>query len=285
MTTITVLHPGEMGAAVAAQAVLRGHRVLWVDAGRSAATRDRASAAGLEAVSALGPALGSSDVVLSICPPAYANEVARAVAAHGFRGIYVDANAISPSRASEIASVIAEAGGTPLDGSIIGPPPGGSTGARLYLSGDSGTGARVVELFTETTVDARLLDRPIGAASALKMAFASYQKTARTLVGLAHGLADEHGVTDQLVEEGKKMAGPLLADRDYLGSVARRAWRWDAEMLEIAAALDEANLPADLARATAEVLGRWAPLKDARPSAADAIEYLHTAKPSVGGHP
>ncbi|MFF1785578.1 DUF1932 domain-containing protein [Kitasatospora sp. NPDC058243] len=285
MTTITILHPGEMGAAVAAQAVLRGHRVLWVDAGRSTATRDRASAAGLEAVPDLGLALGTSDVALSICPPAYADEVARAVAARAFRGIYVDANAISPSRASEIASVIAEAGGTPLDGSIIGPPPGGSIGARLYLSGEPGPGAQVVKLFTETKVDPRLLDRPIGAASALKMAFASYQKSARTLVGLAHGLADEHGVTDQLVEEGRKMAGPLLADREYLGSVARRAWRWDAEMLEIAAALDEAGFPADLARATAEVLGRWEPLKDARPTATDAIEYLHTARPGVGDHP
>ena len=42
--TIAVLHPGEMGAGVAAQLVSAGHRVLWCSAGRSAATRKRAAA-------------------------------------------------------------------------------------------------------------------------------------------------------------------------------------------------------------------------------------------------
>src|SRR5262245_39188697 len=46
--TVCILHPGEMGAEVAAAASAGGARVLWVSAGRGGATRDRAGAAGLE---------------------------------------------------------------------------------------------------------------------------------------------------------------------------------------------------------------------------------------------
>jgi predicted dinucleotide-binding enzyme len=47
MTTIGVLHPGEMGTALAASLRERGHDVRWAGEGRSAATRERAAAAGL----------------------------------------------------------------------------------------------------------------------------------------------------------------------------------------------------------------------------------------------
>src|SRR4051794_5060221 len=47
MTTIGLLHPGGMGAALGACLRARGHDVLWVAAGRGAATRERADAAGL----------------------------------------------------------------------------------------------------------------------------------------------------------------------------------------------------------------------------------------------
>jgi hypothetical protein len=33
--TIVVLHPGEMGAAIGAGLIARGHRVVWACAGRS----------------------------------------------------------------------------------------------------------------------------------------------------------------------------------------------------------------------------------------------------------
>jgi len=52
MKTVALLHPGEMGAAIGACLGGRGLRVVWASAGRSAATRTRAKAAGL---AALGP--------------------------------------------------------------------------------------------------------------------------------------------------------------------------------------------------------------------------------------
>ena len=107
-TLIGLLHPGEMGAAVAACLTGRGYQVLWVPAGRGPATQARAAAAGLTA--AAGPdAAGQAadlarraDIILSVCPPHAALEVARAVAAAGFTGVYVDANAISPGTAHEV---------------------------------------------------------------------------------------------------------------------------------------------------------------------------------------
>ena len=47
---LTILHPGEMGASVAAAAISSGHRVLWVSEGRSDATKQRSLSLQLEDV-------------------------------------------------------------------------------------------------------------------------------------------------------------------------------------------------------------------------------------------
>jgi hypothetical protein len=51
--TIGILHPGEMGAVLGGLLRARGHRVLCAADGRSAKTRERAAAAGLEPVGSL----------------------------------------------------------------------------------------------------------------------------------------------------------------------------------------------------------------------------------------
>ena len=81
--TIGLLHPGEMGAAVGQCLTAAGHRVLWIPEGRSAATRERAAAAGLEGCGWAEMA-ARSDVIMAICPPGAALEVARTVAGTGF---------------------------------------------------------------------------------------------------------------------------------------------------------------------------------------------------------
>src|SRR5580658_534126 len=108
--TIALLHPGEMGAAVGACLVSRGIRVVWASENRSPATSDRAENAGFEGLGSLDRALAASDAVISICAPSGALELARQVASHGFRGIYIDANAISPARSREIGCLIETAG-------------------------------------------------------------------------------------------------------------------------------------------------------------------------------
>ncbi|MEV8048682.1 NAD(P)-dependent oxidoreductase [Streptomyces bacillaris] len=261
MTTVTVLHPGAMGAAVAAELVLGGHEVLWVPKGRSEDTLRRAMEAGATPCDSLAEALSRSGVVLSVCPPQAAEDVAAAVAAHGFAGVYADVNAISPQRVRRIADEI-RPGSAVVDGAVFGQPPGEGRATRLYLAGADSAVDLVASLFTHSALHVcRVGDTP-GSASALKMAFASYQKAARTLAGIAHALADAHGVGDQLTAEAEIMISTILSDPDYLPSVAARAWRWAPEMEEVADTLRAADLPPDMAEAAARVLAFWEKDKD-----------------------
>ncbi|MET8677329.1 NAD(P)-binding domain-containing protein, partial [Streptomyces sp. NPDC004647] len=123
MTTLGILHPGSMGAAVAAQAKRTGAEVLWCPEGRSEASKERALRYGLTAVRDLSEMSQRCDVILSLCPPANAEEVATTVAAESFSGLYVDGNAISPARIARISAIMLPTGAAVVDGSVIGSPP------------------------------------------------------------------------------------------------------------------------------------------------------------------
>ncbi|MEV6595495.1 DUF1932 domain-containing protein [Actinoplanes sp. NPDC051346] len=272
---MAVLHPGQMGAAIGAQVRRSGAHVFWYPAGRSDATRRRADMAGLTPAADLAELADNVDVLLSICPPAAAENLANRVAETGYQGIYVDANAISPARAQRIATVLETAGARFIDAAIIGPPPTGAATARLYLAGDHAD--RVASRFSGTAVEAVVLNGPVGAASGLKMAYASFQKASRALAAVAHALAAEHDVVDQLVAEAQRNSRTPLADPDYLPSVAARAWRWAPELHDVADSLADANLPPHLAVAAAEVLQRWVGDKDTDLSLAEVLDHLRDA--------
>ncbi|MGH3694760.1 MAG: DUF1932 domain-containing protein [Pseudonocardiaceae bacterium] len=273
--TIGLLHPGRMGAAVAAHLTISGHTVLWCPDGRSTATLHRAEDAGLRPAS-LGELVSNSEIVLSICPPAVAEEIANTVAGLGYRGIYVEANAISPARMHRIATVFTDAETTVIDGCIFGSPPGGQASVRLYLAGVPTASRQVADLFTGSLVEPVILGEDPGQASALKMTFACFQRTSRAAAALAHALADDHGITQALLAEAERMPRDILADREYLLSVAARAWRWAPEMHEVADTLRAQHLPPDLALATAEILRRWADTTtDQPPDLASILRQLH----------
>ncbi|WP_433560471.1 DUF1932 domain-containing protein [Nocardia sp. CA-151230] len=258
---VGLLHPGQMGAAIGARLTVAGHDVLWCPTGRSPATHKRAGAAGLHPVQDLTVLLGQAEIVMAICPAAAAESVARAVAQTRYSGVYVDANAISPQRMDAIGDLLTTAA-TVVDAMVSGPPPTADTAPRIYMAGPSPTINPVVELLSGSGFDTTVVAEQIGAASALKMATASFLRTSRALVAIAHALADTHGVTAGLVREADLMGLPMLADRDYLPGVAARAWRWIPEMSEIAATLTDADLPSELAGATAEIYQLLAPMKD-----------------------
>ncbi|MFI2761496.1 NAD(P)-binding domain-containing protein [Streptomyces echinatus] len=135
MTVVGILHPGSMGAAVAAQASRNGAEVLWCPHGRSPATKERAQRYGLASAGGLAELTERADIILSICPPEYAEDVAVEVSAHLFTGIYVDGNAISPASMARIYAIVARTGATVVDGSVIDSPSPASKSARLYLFG------------------------------------------------------------------------------------------------------------------------------------------------------
>jgi hypothetical protein len=146
-----------------------------------------------------------------------------------------------------------------VDGGIIGPPPHRRDTTRLYIAGDTGG---VAELFDGTALEVVTLPGGIGSASALKMAYASYQKASRVLAAVAHGLAIRHGVDDYLAREAGLLRSFPLADVDQFPGVAAKAWRWAPEMREVADALHDAALPPGLAIGAAAALERWLPAKD-----------------------
>jgi len=261
-TTACILHPGEMGAEVGAAARSGGARALWVSAGRGGATRDRAGAAGLEDAGTLPAALGQASIVLSVCPPHAAVGLARDVAAGGFRGAYVDANAVSPDTSRRIGAIVEAAGATFVDGGIIGPPPAKPGTTRLYLSGPAS--ADVAALFAGSALGTVVLDAPIGAASAVKACYAGWTKGIATLLLSVRALAHHEGVEAALAEEWKISQPNLFAQLDRAVLQSRKGWRWIAEMEQIGATFDAAGLPDGFALAAAEVCRRLEPFKDVR---------------------
>jgi 3-hydroxyisobutyrate dehydrogenase-like beta-hydroxyacid dehydrogenase len=254
---IGLLHPGEMGAAVGACLTSRGHTVWWASTGRGPATVSRAKAAGLSDAASVAEVAGRSDVILSVCPPHTALDIARQVAGSGrFHGVYVDANAISPAASRDVAAIIGADGGSYVDGGIIGMPPGTTAGGtRLYLCGPDAH--LVQESFAGTSLDARLVDGEIGAASAVKMAYASWTKGSAALLLAARALARAENVEDTLLAEWQ-LSQPGALDRTTRAarSATAKGWRWIAEMQEIADSMAAAGLPRGFHDAAAEIYSR-----------------------------
>jgi len=229
---VGLLHPGEMGAAVGA--CVAGD-VIWASEGRSDATRDRAAAfrdAG--SVTALARA---AEVILSICPPHAAVDVARSCV--GFDGIYVDANAISPQRAEEIAGLQPRF----VDGGIVGGPPT-EPGTTLYLSG--GEAEAVSALFAGSPLATRIVSN----ASAVKMAYAAWSKGTTAMLLAIRDVARANGIEDEW-----RLAAPELAEKlpRAESAKAKKGWRWIGEMEEIADTFAAAGQPEGFHRAAAEV--------------------------------
>ncbi|MFI9585084.1 DUF1932 domain-containing protein [Streptomyces sp. NPDC052236] len=272
--TVGLLHPGSMGSAFGAQLRARGHIVLWCPEGRSDTTRRRAEQAGLES-EALPELVSRSDVLLSLCPPAAAEETAAQVAELGMAGagtIYVEANAVSPSRVVSIADRLAPM--PVIDAAVVGSPPVGGKSPTLYLSGPGKQADRIAELFAGTDVRTRVLGDSIGKASALKLAYSSYQKVSRVLAAVAYGAAETYGVEDELLEIAAKRTRSYLVETDYIPKTAARAWRWGPELEDAAALLADAGLPDSLMHAAAATLARWDGNKDERLDIAEALEAL-----------
>lgn len=238
MTSVGLLFPGEMGAAVGAAAQAN---VLWAGDGRSDATRARAAEARLRDVRTLEALVAASEIILSVCPPGIAEEVARSVADAGFDGLYVEANAIAPARAERIAR---HPGLQVVDGSIVARGP-----LDLYLSGADVDVERVAVLFDGTDVVPIPLPGGVGAASAIKMAFGGWNKIGVLLAAQAHAIAGAYGVQEALAAEG--------VGTEAIVRAGPKAWRWAAEMEEIAETCAALGLPDGLGRAAADVCRRW----------------------------
>jgi 3-hydroxyisobutyrate dehydrogenase-like beta-hydroxyacid dehydrogenase len=273
-----------MGAAVGRCLAGAGCQVLWASDGRGPQTAARARTAGLVDAGTAAEVADRADVIFSICPPHAALDVAWAV--QGFGGLYVDANAISPATAREVALMVEEGGATYIDGGIIGGPPpadpgpprhspAAGGGTRLYLSG--GEADPVRRLFDGTSLDARVIGGGPWSASAVKMAYASWTKGTAALLLAARALARAEGVEDALLAEWA-MSQPALGDqsRGAAASATTKGWRWVAEMEEIASSMAAAGLPDGFHQAAAEIFRR-SPRAEPDAAAGDTVDWVLSA--------
>jgi L-threonate 2-dehydrogenase len=232
---VAIVAPGSMGAAVGATLAANGIEVLTLLEGRSAASRERARTARMTSVRE--PQLAEADFVLSIVPPAaalpFAEHAATWLASARRKPVFVDCNAVSPTTVQRIAGTVGATGAPFVDAGIIGGPPrAGVSGPNFYASGPQ---APRFESLAACGLTIRVLEAPIGAASALKMSYAGITK-GLTAVGVAMLLAAIRGGVDRALLAELSESQPQL-----LGSIGRgvpsmfpKAYRWVAEMREIA---------------------------------------------------
>lgn len=256
--------PGEMGAAVAASLRRHGRRVLCVLDGRSPQSVGRADAAGIEGCPSVEELVRRCQLVISIVPPTaaigVASRIADAVRSTGVGPLVVDANAVSPATAESVSRLLEASGATFVDGDLIGSPPGiGRMPTRLYLSG--GEAKRAAEILGTPELRAVVLGGPALAASALKMAYASWTKGSAALVLSARVLARSLGVEEALLAEWSEWQPELSALCDAAARGAPKAWRFAGEMEEIAAAQRQVGLPSGFADAASAIYRRLESLK------------------------
>ena len=103
--------------------------------------RSERGAVNLQDVATVAEVLASSEIVLSVCPPHAAEDVAAEVAESGFAGLYADCNAVSPERTRGIQRIVEKGGADYVDGGIIGGPAWTREAeTHLYLSGPRAAG-------------------------------------------------------------------------------------------------------------------------------------------------
>jgi len=232
---VAIVAPGAMGSAVAKLLVDHGVDVMTPLAGRSEASKARAAEAGMAAVSE--GELATSDMVLSIIPPGdalpLAERLAPLLARSEKRPIYVDCNAVNPETVDRISAVVVNAGLRFVDAGIIGPPPGpGVNGPAFYASGSD---ASRFATLTQYGLDVRVIDGPVGAASALKMSYAGITKGFTALGAVMMLAATRAGTAEALHRELAQSQPALLAWLTrQVPRMYSKAYRWVAEMDEIA---------------------------------------------------
>jgi len=261
MTKIGILHPGQMGISIAASAIDSGHQVYWVSEGRSDKTRSRAEKYNLIEVDSLPQLCQTSEIILSVCPPHAAEDVARSVVEHNFKGFYLDANAISPQRANRIGRMMETNNIHFVDGGIIGGPAWTPKETWLYLSGKDAQA--ITDCFSNGLLETRIIGDEIGKASALKMCFAAYSKGTTALLTAILATAESLGVRNELYQQWAMDNSDFVKQAEGRATrVTAKAWRFEGEMHEIASTFEEAGLPNGFHEAAAEIYHRIAGFKN-----------------------
>ena len=230
--TVGLVSPGQMGAAVGGRLARHGVRVV-TPAGRSAASRQRAEAAGIAVVPEAE--LADADYLFSIVPPGVALQTAERLCPSLREGgpVFVDWNAVSPARTATIAAIVTATGAAFVDGSILGLPGKLDAPGPLLLA--SGPDAPRLLPLAERGMRLAVMEQPVGAASALKMSYAGITKGLTALTATMLLAAHRAGCDAALMAELASSQPHLLERlRKSIPDMFSKAERWGPEMEEIA---------------------------------------------------
>jgi 3-hydroxyisobutyrate dehydrogenase-like beta-hydroxyacid dehydrogenase len=281
---VAVIAPGMMGSAVAKRLTSTGAEVRTLLTGRSAATVARARAAGMTAVS--HDQIAEADFILSIVPPgqavALAESLVPAICAARRKPIYLDCNAVNPETVLRIDHIVREAGASFVDGGIIGPPPElDSTKTRIYLSGPD---AGKVSILEQYGLSMPVQPGPVGAASAMKMSYAGITKGFTALGATMMLAATRAGTAEALIAE-MKVSQPALLQwlTSQMPKMHSKAYRWVAEMEEIAAFVGPEQTGDGFHQAAARLYERIAADFEGRRLETDALDAFCRAATTLPG--
>ncbi len=256
---IAVIAAGAMGSAIGRRLKAHGARVLTSLEGRGPATAERAKSAGMEAAS--DAEIAGADIILSVVPPAEAiglpQRLAPALTASAHKPIFVDCNAIDVGTLEKVAAIIEATGSPCVDGAIIGlPPVPGKVGPKFYFSGAA---AGKLAPLANLGLEIKIMDGPIGAASSLKMSYAGITKGLAAIAAAMVLAASRAGAAEARYEELGASQPQLLARfKTTLPDMYPKAYRWVAEMREIATFLKEDAAAGAIFEGAAEFYDRLA---------------------------
>ncbi|KXH66188.1 hypothetical protein CSAL01_07630 [Colletotrichum salicis] len=250
---IGILSIGDMGMGIAKLLVSKGFSVATNGQGRSPATIARARSANVEVLSSDVHLVESRPYILSVAPPRDALSIARriidATAAIKLEKplYFTDLNAVSPATCEQMSQMFKEANSPVrfVDACIIGGPPklkpnsGNNPSAAdqwynpsMPASGEYPLSEACPEL--AEALNMRHMSPEVGAASGLKMCFATTTKGFMGLAIQAFTTASKLGVVDELRKEMSEAAPGLLdfAEKS-VPLVPPKSYRWVREMEEI----------------------------------------------------
>ena len=275
--TVAIVAAGSMGSGIAQRLREHGPSVVTSLAGRSEASAKRAQASGMRAVD--DAQLMQADLFLSIVPPGEALALARRFAPLFERAnrkpVYVDCNAVNPQTMSRIGEVVAATGAKFVAAGIIGPPPKpGSTNTKLYVSGPA---AHEIAVLNDHGLIVRALEGPLTAAAALKMSYAGITKGFTALAAAMMLAATRGGSAEALKAELAESQLPLQAWLDrQVPSMYGKAYRWVAELDEIAGFVGEEFPEHAMFNASARLYERLAADLDGRKDEIDILDtFVH----------
>lgn len=165
----------------------------FTDSSTSAAAQDQARQDGVEPVTSMAALCATSDLLISAVTASNTLAVAQEAAAHGRQGLtFLDLNSASPGTKQRAAAALKTSGTDYVEAGVMTSVPPYGIRVPMLLGGE-----RADELVTQLTawgMDAKVVSRELGIASAIKMSRSVMIKGLEALVIESYTTARQYGV-------------------------------------------------------------------------------------------